>query len=41
MVDVFGVRIRGIFPADDVPSHQHLHMFDEHFPLNTEINKMP
>lgn len=38
MVDVFGVRIRGIFPVDDVPLHQHPHTFDEHFLPNTKIN---
>lgn len=37
MVGVFGVRIRGIFPVDDVPLHQHPHTFGEHFLPNTKI----
>lgn len=38
MVDAFGVHIRGTFLVDDVPLHQHQHMFDGHFLLNTVTN---
>lgn len=39
MADVFGVRIRGISLANDAPSHQRPHTFDEHFPLNTKFQR--
>lgn len=39
MVDAFGVHIRGTFLASDAPLHQHQHMSDEHFLLNTERKK--
>lgn len=38
-VDAFGVHIRGIFLVSVAPLHQHLHMFDEHFLLNTKPKK--
>lgn len=39
MAVAFFVRIRGIFLVSDAPLHQHQHMFDEHFLLNTVIIK--